>query len=78
VFYDFHPGCLKVGWNEELANSLLHPPQAPITEEQVRTLVAAYYMATQPGALPLGNERAASASFEQLAAEIEAQVSQPD
>ena len=78
VFYDFHPGCLKVGWNEDLAKSLRQPPQAPITEAQVRTLVAAYYLATKPGALPLGSERAASASFDQLAAEIEVQVSQPE
>jgi len=78
VFYDFHPGCAKIGWNDALPELLAHPPQQTVTAADARRLVTAYLMATQPGALPLGSERAASASFEQLAAEIEAQVSQPD
>ncbi len=70
VFYDFHPGCYKAGWNDKLAASFLHPPQVPLTTEHARLLVAAYLMSTKPGTLPLGGEGPETATYDQLAAEV--------
>lgn len=78
VFYDFHPGCLKVGWNQALEDSFLPPPQAGATDRQARNLVTAYFLSTKPGMLPVWGESAENVSFKELAAEIEQQVHNPE
>lgn len=78
VFYDFHPGCHKVGWNQALEDSFLTPPQVLITESQARNLVTAYFLSTKPGMIPVWGESPENVSFKDLATEIEQQVLNPE
>ena len=75
VFYDFHPGCCKISWGENLTGLLTeHGNTLEDGGYQGGDLVTAYYLATMPGALPLNGETEGSASFEALAAELAAEV----
>jgi len=72
VFYDFHPGCCKIGWGEELAESLVtHETKVDPGDDQATHLVMAYYLSTMPGSLPLGGEVAGAATYQALADELE-------
>lgn len=70
VFYDFHPGCYKASWNDDLEASFITPPQPPINTLQSRMLATAYFMHTKPGELPLQGETSKTATFDNISREI--------
>jgi len=70
AFYDFHPGCRSIGWNQELTRCLEEHRDTQLSDSEAQRLVEAYYMATNPGTLPLDGESCRTATFAQLANEI--------
>lgn len=76
VFYDFHPGCRKIGWNPSLEESFLAHAETRISESQALNLVTAYFMSTKAGMLPIWGESDSTVSYADLALEIEQEIQQ--
>lgn len=71
VFYDFHPLCRKVGWGPGLTKSFSDGiAGGPADPGEAERVVAAYYLSTLKGALPLMGEVAGTVSYAELAREV--------
>lgn len=70
VFYDFHPLCEKIGWNQDLEKSLSSPSLEQPAMDRIEKFVTAYFLSTKRGMLPIGGETQETVSYLELAREI--------